>query len=283
MHFGMHIFATDTTLQPADIAGNAERLGFDSVWLPEHSHIPTSRVTPWGGIEGRPPLPEKYWRCHDVPVALMAMAAATTTLKLATGITLLAQRDPIWTAKELATVDRLSGGRLMVGLAPGWNIEEMNQHGVAYKGRRELMREKALIMKALWTQDEASFEGELLTLESSWSWPKPAQVPHPPIIMGGKLGPKHKAHMVEYCDGWVPFPSRTLGDQITELHQALEDAGRDPAAFSISIWGQQPKPGTFEIAAEVGADRVLFDIESNEPARVLEDMERAAEFGRANT
>lgn len=278
MHFGIDIFATDTTMQPLDLARHCERLGFESVWLPEHSHIPTSRVTPWGGRKNAPPLPEKYWRTHDSLVALGAMAAVTENLKLGSGITLLAQRDPIWTAKEVATIDQISNGRFLFGVGYGWNVEEMGHHGVRYSERRALLREKALLIKALWTQDEASFEGDLLTMEPSWSWPKPVQTPHPPLILGGKFGPKLIADLVDFCDGWIPHGVSDLPDQTAHVRQALEDAGRDPGDFSISIFGAPTAEKMIDRARAAGVDRLLFGIESNAPDQVLEDLEAAAQF-----
>jgi probable F420-dependent oxidoreductase len=278
MEFGIDIFATDTTMQPLEIARHCERLGFESVWLPEHSHIPTARTTPWGGRKGAPPLPEKYWRMHDSLVALGAMAAVTTHLKLGTGITLLAQRDPIWTAKEVATVDQLSDGRFLFGVGYGWNAEEAAQHGVEYSQRRALLREKVLMMKALWTQTEASFEGELLNLEPSWTWPKPVQQPHPPVILGGRFGPKLVAQLVEFCDGWIPFGGSSLPEETAHVRRALEDAGRDPSTFTFTIFGARPEAPMIERAQAAGVDRVLFGIESNSPEQVLEDLEAAAAF-----
>jgi probable F420-dependent oxidoreductase len=190
MNLGVMIFPTDRTIAPGKLARAAEEHGFESLWFPEHSHIPVARRTPWGGREGAPPLPEMYWRTYDQYVALMAGAAATTKLRLGSGITLVAQRDPIWLAKQVASVDALSGGRILFGIGYGWNKEEMAQHGVRYTERRALLREKVLMMKELWSREEAAFEGELLQLEPSWAWPKPKQQPHPPIIMGGAAGPR---------------------------------------------------------------------------------------------
>lgn len=278
MHFGIDIFATDTTMQPLDLARHCERLGFESLWLPEHSHIPTSRVTPWGGRKNAPSLPEKYWRTHDSLVALGAMAAVTEDLKLGSGISLLAQRDPIWTAKEVATIDHLSDGRFLFGVGYGWNVEEMAHHGIRYSQRRALLREKVLLMKALWTQDEASFEGDLLTMEPSWSWPKPVQVLHPPVILGGKFGPKLVGDLVEFCDGWIPHGVSDLPDQTAHVRQALQDAGRDPESFSFTIFGAPTEEKMIDRAQAAGVDRLLFGIESNAPDRVLEDLEAAAQF-----
>ena len=161
------MFPTDTAIRPDDLARVVEARGFDSLWFPEHSHIPSSRATPWGGVEGAPPLPDHYWRSHEAFIALAYAAAVTTKLRLGTGVSLVAQRDPIWTAKEVASLDHLSGGRVIFGVGYGWNREEMAQHGTRYLDRRTLMREKILMMRALWTQDEALFHGELLDLEPS--------------------------------------------------------------------------------------------------------------------
>lgn len=278
MEFGINIFATDLTMQPLDLARHCERLGFESVWLSEHSHIPTSRVTPWGGRKDAPPLPEKYWRTHDTLVAISAMAAVTEKLKFGTGIALLAQRDPIWTAKEVATADQISNGRLLFGVGYGWNIEEMNHHGVEYKERRALLREKVLMLKALWTEEEASFDGEYLTLEPSWSWPKPVQQPHPPVILGGRFGPKLVGDLVEWCDGWLPYGSPQLADQTAHVRQSLEDAGRDPAEFTFTVFSAKPEERMVEWGREAGVDRILFGVESDPPARVLENLESIAAF-----
>jgi probable F420-dependent oxidoreductase len=283
MDFGINIFATDTTMQPLDLARHCERLGFESLWLPEHSHIPTSRITPWGGRKNAPPLPEKYWRTHDTLVAVGAMAAVTDRLAFGSGITLLAQRDPIWTAKEVATVDQISAGRFLFGVGYGWNVEEMNQHGTDYPQRRALLREKVLMMKALWTEEEASFDGELVTLEPSWAWPKPIQRPHPPVILGGRFGPKLVGDLVDWCDGWLPYASAALADQTAHIRHELEDAGREPADFTFSIFSARTEPQTIEWAQAAGVDRVLFGIESNPADQVLEDLEAAAAFARSHS
>ena len=217
MQIGVEIFPTDQTIGAVELAREVEARGFESLWFPEHSHIPTRRATPWGGREGAPPLPEFYWRTFDPFVALGACAAVTTTLKLATGICLVAQRDPIHTAKEVASVDALSNGRFLFGVGYGWNKEEMAQHGTAYGERRAILRENILAMKELWANDEASFEGEYVTIEPSWSWPKPTQQPGPPIILGGDAGPKTAAHIAEFCDGWMPIGGRHALDKWDEV------------------------------------------------------------------
>jgi len=275
MKYGVFIFATDTTIRPDVLAREVEARGFDSLWFPEHSHIPTSRRTPWGGVEGAPPLPEHYWRTHDQFVSLAYAAAATTELKLGTGITLVAQRDPIWTAKEVASLDFLSGGRVIFGIGYGWNKEEMASHGVAYSQRRALLREKVLMMKALWTEEEASYEGELLSLEPSWAWPKPIQKPHPPIVMGAAAGPKTLADMVEFCDGWIPLATRhDIVEQVSRVREAVAAAGRDPQAFEVSAYGASRK--VLDNLAEAGVDRAVFNLPSADPDTVLARLDDLA-------
>ena len=259
MKYGVFIFPTDTAIRPDHLAREVEARGFDSLWFPEHSLIPSSRITPWGGQKDAPPLPEQYWRSNDAFIALAYAAAVTETLKLGTGISLLAQRDPIWTAKEVATLDHLSGGRVLFGIGYGWNKEEMAQHGTAFGDRRALLREKVLMMKALWTQDEAAFEGELMSLQPSWAWPKPAQKPHPPIIMGAGAGPKTVADMVEFCDGWLPLATRhDIVDQVSRVRDAVAEAGRDPEAFEITAYSA--KVDSLEVLEKAGVDRAVFTL-----------------------
>ncbi|MGH8927618.1 MAG: LLM class F420-dependent oxidoreductase [Acidimicrobiia bacterium] len=271
MDFGLFIFPTDNTLGPIETGRAAEEAGFESLFFPEHSHIPSSRKTPWGGRADAPPLPEWYWRSLDQFVALGAVAAVTTRLKLGTGITLVAQRDPIWLAKEVATLDHISGGRVLFGIGYGWNKEEMASHGVAYTKRRALLREKILMMKGLWTEDEASFDGELIHLEPSWAWPKPAQKPHPPVLMGGAAGPKTIAHMVEFCDGWMPLATRhDLEGKLSRVREAVEAAGRDPDTFTITTYGARATKESVEHLIELKVDRIVFNLPQKGPGEVLE-------------
>ena len=189
------------------------------------------------------------------------IAARTDNLKLGTGITLVAQHDPIWLAKQVASLDVISNGRMLFGIGYGWNKEEMAQHGVAYGDRRQLVAEKIALMKALWTQDVASYEGELLSLEPSWSWPKPSQDPHPPIILGGSAGPKTFAAMAEYCDGWMPIAGRSeIGPRIEMLHEHLQAAGRDPSTFELSVYGAKPDSSSFEHWRTLGISRVILEL-----------------------
>ena len=241
MRLGLLIFPTDIGIQPIELAREAEARGFDSLWFPEHSHIPVSRRTPWGGREGAPPLPPEYWRTHDQLIALTAAAAVTSTIKLGTGITLVAQRDPLWLAKEVASLDVISGGRVMFGVGYGWNHEEMQHHGVDPKRRRALVREKVLACKELWTKDEAEFHGEFVNFDASWSWPKPVQKPHPPVVIGASPTDLHFRHIIEYGDAWMPIEGRwPILDQWARLKVAAADAGRDPATLKLGVFGAKP-------------------------------------------
>ena len=280
MRFGVMMFPTDTAIRPDELARAVEERGFESLWFPEHSHIPVSRKTPWGGVPGAAPLPEEYWRTHDQYVALTACAMVTSRLKVASGITLVAQRDPIWLAKAVASLDQLSGGRFIFGIGYGWNVEEMASHGVDFRQRRALTREKVLMMKALWTEEVASFDGDLLHLEPSWAWPKPLQRPHPPIVLGASAGPKTIAHLVEFCDGWIPMGRYAWETQLIDVRRALEAAGRDPDAFEVTFYAASPD--NIDQLAQRGIDRAVFRLPSAPAEKVLPLLDtyaRAAGLG----
>jgi probable F420-dependent oxidoreductase len=271
MKIGVMIFPTDKSIQPIELAREVEARGFESLWFPEHSHIPTSRETPWGGRKNAPPLPEMYWRSHDQFVALAACAAVTSKIRLGTGITLVAQRDPIWLAKEVASLDLISNGRFELGIGYGWCVEEMRNHGLAYKQRREILREKVLLMKELWTKDEATFKGEHIQFEKSWAWPKPVQKPHPPIVMGGAIGPLTAAHVAEFCTGWLPLGgAHELDSGITQIHAACRQIGRDPASVSISMfYARGVAPEVVKQHAAKGATRAILPLPSEGRDAVL--------------
>ena len=278
MDLGVMIFPTDTSIQPVQLAREVEARGFESLWFPEHSHIPASRETPWGGRKNAPPLPQRYWRAHDSFVALAACAAVTEKIRLGTGITLVAQRDPIWLAKEVASLDMISKGRFELGVGYGWCVEEMRNHGVDFKTRRDLLREKVLLMKALWTQDEPSYSGELIRFERSWAWPKPTQKPHPPILMGGAVGPKTAAHIAEFCDGWIPLGGAhdvELGMQ--RIAQACNDIGRDPASVSLSMfYARASTPDELKRHGDLGARRAIMPLPSASADKVLPVLDEYA-------
>jgi probable F420-dependent oxidoreductase len=260
MKLGITMFATDRSIGVIDLARSAEARGFDSLYIPEHTHIPTSRKTP--PPTGDEVLAEEYKRTLDPFVALSAAAAVTTKIRLGTGICLVAQRDPIVTAKEVATLDVISGGRFVFGIGFGWNRDEMESHGVDFRARRELTREKMLAMQELWTEEKASFRGELVQLEESWAWPKPLQKPRPPILLGGAPGPKLFAHIAEYADGWIPIGGAGVAKALPDLRRAVEDAGRDPATVRIVPFGTMPNAEKLDYYASLGIDEVVLRIPS---------------------
>ncbi len=267
MHFGVSIFTTDYAIRPDELARELEAREFESLWVPEHTHIPASRRTPWpGGAD----LPEEYWHTYDPFVALGMAAAVTTKLKIATGICLLIERDPITTAKEVASLDWLSNGRFLFGIGGGWNVEEMENHGTDYKKRWRILRERVLAMKEIWMQEAAEFHGEFVNFDPIWAYPKPQQRPHPPILMGGD-GPTTFDRVIEYCDGWIPIGIRAtnLLEKIHLLRQRAAEAGRDPQSISISIFGAKPAPEAISQFTEAGVERVIFGLPSAQRDIVL--------------
>lgn len=272
------IFPTDQTIDPVELGRATEDLGFGSLWFPEHSHIPTDRTTPWGGRAGAPDLPEFYWRTLDQFTALAAVAAVTERIEIGTGICLVAQRDPIWTAKEVASVDRISNGRFLFGIGYGWNKEEMADHGLPYETRRARLRENVLAMKELWTKDEASFQGDHVSLSPSWAWPKPTTSPHPPVIMGGGAGPKTAAHIAEFCDGWMPIGGRHPLKGWDEVQKACEAIGRDPKTVELSMFGARPDAEALDELAELGFKRAIFALPQGPRDEVMAAVEEYAAF-----
>ena len=256
MLYGAGMFDTDYAIRPDDLARELEARGFESLWVPEHTHIPASRRTPYpGGTD----LPKEYWHTYDPFVALTAAASVTKNLKVATGICLLIERDPITTAKEVASLDALSNGRFIFGIGAGWNAEEMENHGTNFKTRFSLLRERALAMKEIWTKDEAEFHGRFVDFDPLWSYPKPVQKPHPPILMGGNAA-KTFDYVIEFCDGWMPIGYRLddLAEKINELRRRAADAGRDPASISITIFGAKPEREAIDQLEAVGVERVIL-------------------------
>ncbi len=268
MLFGVAMFATDYAMGPHELARAVEERGFESLWLPEHTHIPASRRSPWpGGAD----LPKEYWHTYDLFVALTAAAMATTRLKVATGICLVIERDPIITAKEVASLDRLSNGRFIFGIGGGWNAEEMENHGTNFKTRWRLLRERVLAMQEIWTKEEAEYHGEFVKFDKIWSHPKPVQTPHPPIIMGGD-GPTTFDRVIEFCDGWMPIGARVrvpIREKMATLRRQAERAGRDPNSISVSIWGAKPDRAALDDLQRAGVDRAIFVVPAADRAAVL--------------
>jgi len=255
MKYALTMFPTDDAIRPDEIARAAEERGFESLFFPEHTHIPASRKTPYpaGGD-----LPREYYRTHDPFVALALAAGVTKKLKLATGICLVVERDPIVLAKEVASLDYLSNGRAILGIGAGWNVEEMGNHGTEFRTRWQLMRERIEAMKAMWQNEQAEYHGKFVDFDPVFSFPKPVQKPHPPILLGGH-GPKARARVVRYCDGWMPISMMAnLQGEIAELRTLAEKAGRDPKSISISVFWAPPDRETIDGYEAIGVERVIF-------------------------
>ncbi|MFQ5351475.1 MAG: LLM class F420-dependent oxidoreductase [Candidatus Binatia bacterium] len=274
MKLGVTIFCTDEVIGPVELARAAEERGFYSIYLPEHTHIPTSRLTP--PPTGEAELAEEYKRTLDPFVALAAIAAATDNIRLGTGVCLLAQRDPLIAAKEVATLDLVSRGRFVFGVGFGWNREEMESHGVDYRCRREITREKVLAMQHLWSEEEASFQGQFVSFERSWSWPKPVQHPRPPVLVGGMAGPKLFAHVAEYADGWMPIGGAGIARALPDLRRAAEDAGRDPTTLKVVPFGTVPDPGKLDYYASLGVEEVVLRLPAAPAPQVLKVLDEYA-------
>ncbi len=276
MKLGLTIHATDLAMSPVELAREAEGRGFHSLYIPEHTHIPTSRRTP--APTGDEVLGEEYLRSLDPYVALGAAAAVTERIRLGTGIALVAQHDPITLAKELATLDLLSQGRLVLGIGYGWNREEMENHGIDVKRRRALVREQVLAMQALWSHDVAEFHGEFVNFEPSWQWPKPVQEPRPPILIGGGAGPMLFAHVAEYADGWIPIGGAGLRAAIPELRRTLEEWGRDPGGLRIVPMGVLPERAKLEYYESIGVTECILRLPSAPRDVVLPVLDDYVQF-----
>jgi probable F420-dependent oxidoreductase len=273
MHYGVLMFPTDYAIAPHELARAAEERGFESVFFPEHTHIPTSRRSPYpAGGE----LPKEYSHTHDLFVALGAAAAATTKIKIGAGICLVVERDPITTAKEVAAVDQLSNGRFIFGIGGGWNAEEMENHGTVFTTRWKLLRERVLAMKEIWTKDEAEFHGEFVDFDPIWSWPKPVQKPHPPILMGGGTN-SARQRVVDFCDGWLPIGvAHDVGAGMKDLAERARAAGKRPEDFPVSIFGAPPDPATLQQYAALGVERVNFWVPPEPRDKVLPILDEYA-------
>lgn len=281
MRYGLFQFVTDETIAPVPLGRAAEDAGFESLFLPEHSHIPASRDTPYPGGGA---LPRKYLRTYDPFVALATIAATTERLRVGTGICLVIERDPIITAKEVASLDRLSGGRFLFGVGAGWNREEMHDHGTDPATRMALLVERVAAMRAIWASDEAAYDGELVTFPPLWSWPKPVQeragVPAPPILVGGN-GPGVLDRVLAVGDEWFPnrTPEDVLAGRIADLNRRAADAGRGP--FGVSVLGVQKDKGTIERLAAMGVTRCVFTLSDGGEAETLDAVGRLGDLVRS--
>jgi probable F420-dependent oxidoreductase len=274
MDVGVFYFPTDYGINVAELGKALEDRGFGSLYVPEHTHIPLSRKTPFpGGGE----LPKRYSHTHDPFVALAFAAAATRKLKIGTGICLVPQHEPIVTAKAIASLDMLSNGRFVFGIGGGWNVDEMENHGATHKDRFKIMREHVLAMKALWTEEHASYKGEFVQFDPVLSYPKPTQRPHPPIVLGGESDHTLK-RVVEYCDGW--FPRTRAGFDPVEakarLAKAANDKGRDPRSLTITVFGAPNKAEVLESYAKAGIEGALLAVPDGTRDEILAFLDKQA-------
>jgi probable F420-dependent oxidoreductase len=281
MKFGASMFFTDYSMTPVALAQALEARGFDMLWAPEHSHIPLSRKTPF---PLGPELPKRYYDVMDPFVTLAAAAVATRTLKLGTGVCLVAQRDPIQTAKSVASLDQISGGRFVFGIGNGWNQDEMENHGTDFASRHKLVRERVEAMQAIWTQDIAEYHGEFVDFGPMRSYPKPVQKPYPPILIGGAF-PYSARRAVRYGTGWMPQVTEDsptpLAELIPRFRQMAAEAGRDPASFDISIGAQPEDVDLIKRYQAIGVTRVSTSLPSEQAETILPVLDRWAAIIRA--
>jgi len=274
--FGVTMFPTDYSIQPVELARAVEERGFDSLFFPEHTHIPTSRKTPFpGGGE----LPKHYSHTHDPFVAFGACAAVTKRIRLGTGICLVVQRDPIVLAKEIASVDRLSNGRFVLGIGAGWNREEMQNHGAPYAQRWAVLREKILAMKAIWSNDAAEFHGEHVDFDPIWSYPKPAQAGGPPVWIGANTKWVFD-RVADYADGWMPIGGLGSGN-MERLKAACEARGRKVSDITLALFAAPPSIDPLRGRIEQGFDELIFNVDSESPDQVLPKLDKLAKLAEA--
>ena len=280
MEFGAAIFFTDYSMGPVELGRELEARGFDSLWAPEHSHIPLSRLSPFpqGGD-----LPKKYYDVMDPFVTLAAAAAATTRLKVGTGVCLVVQRDPIQTAKQVASLDQVSGGRFLFGIGAGWNAEEMADHGTDFKSRFELMRERVEAMKAIWTKSKPEYSGTHVKFPPMMTWPKPVQKPHPPVIVGGAY-PYGARRAIQYGDGWLPHARRPAYGEVLgllpEFRKLATEAGRDLATIPITVFGVAEDADLIKRYRDAGVARIILNLPAAKADEVLPVLDRGAALMR---
>jgi probable F420-dependent oxidoreductase len=280
MKIGAVMFFTAYSMTPAALGRALEARGFESLWVPEHSHIPLSRVTPYpaGG-----PLIRPYYDIMDPFLVLNTAAAVTTRLKIGTGVCLMNQRDPIHTAKLVSSIDQLSGGRFLFGVGNGWNRDEMENHGTVFATRHKLARERIEAMKAIWTEDDAEYHGEFVNFDKMNQWPKPVQKPHPPVIVGGAF-PYAARRAIRYGDGWIPRADRLekagVGVLIEQFRQMATEAGRDLASLPITIFRVPEQIERLRYCQEIGIDRLVFSLPAEKEDSILPILDRWAALQR---
>ncbi|MFK0116499.1 LLM class F420-dependent oxidoreductase [Streptomyces sp. NPDC090994] len=275
MRIAVTIFLTDETITPVRLARELEQRGFAGLYLPEHTHIPVERATPYpaGGD-----LPREYGRTLDPFVALGQAAAVTDRLGLGTGITLVAQHDPIGLAKQAATLDHLSGGRFTLGVGFGWNVEEAADHGVPWAARRALVRDRMAVMRALWNEEPTAYEGEFASVRASHAHPKPVQKPGPRTLVGGAAGPRLFTDICAYADGWLPIGGRGLTESLPALRAEWAKAGRDPEALTVVPYAVRPTPGKLSHYADLGIEEAVLQLPPAGEADVLRTLDAYAQY-----
>jgi probable F420-dependent oxidoreductase len=277
--FGTMMFPTDYAIQPVELARAVEERGLDSLFFPEHTHIPTSRRSPWpGGGE----LPMEYSHTHDLFVALGAAAAVTQRIKLGTGICLVIERDPIVLAKEVASLDVISNGRVILGIGGGWNAEEMENHGTDFRRRWKMLRERVLAMRAIWSNEKAEFHGEFVNFDPIWCWPKPVQAGGPPILLGSEAKRAFE-RVVDYCDGWIPINRGKvdgLKQAIAELRESARRAGKRIEDRNLGLFGAPAKEDVVNQLTDAGFGHLIFGLPPAKADKVLPLLDRYAEIAR---
>jgi probable F420-dependent oxidoreductase len=273
MKLGITMFATDYAVRPDELARACEERGFESIWFPEHTHIPASRRSPWpGGGE----LPKDYWHTHDLFVSLTAAAAATKTIKVGSGICLVIEHDPIVLAKKVASLDQLSNGRFIFGIGGGWNAEEMENHGTSFDRRWKVLRERIEAMKVIWSEENAEYHGEFVNFDPIWCHPKPLQKPHPPIVLG-TLSAKGLNRVVNYCDGWIPVGFiKELPAAIDDLRARAKQAGRKPQEVPVSVFAAPGEEPVLRQYQNLGIERAVFAVPSEARDKVLPLLDQYA-------
>ena len=276
MELGITAFLTDRTIGPAEWAREVEQRGFHSLFLPEHTHLPVEADVPPSLVEGV--SLDDYRRGLDPYIALASAAAVTTRLRLGTGVSLVAQHDPIVLAKQVATLDHISGGRFVLGIGFGWNRIEAADHGVTFDERRAVARENLLCMQALWSQDKAEFHGSYVELPPSWAWPKPIQQPRVRTLVGGGPGPATFAAIAEYADGWMPIGGAGVAKRLPELRREFLARGRDPGGLQVVPFGTIPSPGKLEHLAGAGATEVVLRVPSGDTSDMLRCLDSYSSY-----
>ena len=280
MKYGAAIFFTDYSIGPSELGRALEERGFESLWAPEHTHIPIGRQSayPQGGD-----LPKRYYDVMDPFVTLSAAASATTRLKVGTGICLVVQRDPLQTAKSVASLDQISNGRFLFGVGAGWNAEEMADHGTDFKSRFAVLRERIEAMRIIWTKSKPEYHGTHVKFGPMMTWPKPVQKPYPPVIMGGAF-PYGARRAIAYADGWMPHVKRPAYDDVAvhfpEFRRMMKEAGRDPASLPITVWGLTDQVDRLKRYIDEGVDRIVFNIEPEKADKLMGQLDRLADAMR---